>query len=68
MDGDIEQAAGKLFQAAAAETAKDLVPITLLVRRINGYFVSAERRHLQPSAVETKTASVLHQGNGVVYA
>jgi len=38
------KAAGRLFQMAAAETAKSLAPMTVLDRRANSFVVSADRR------------------------
>jgi len=55
---DSLKAAGRLFQMAAAETAKSLAPMTVLVRRrINSFMVSADRRCRRPAAAEARTQS-----------
>ena len=41
---DSLKAAGRLFQMAATETAKSLVPMTVLVPHTNSFMVSADRR------------------------
>ena len=50
-------AAGRLFQMAAAETAKSLAPVTVLVRRTNSFMVSTDRRCRRPVAAEARTQS-----------
>jgi len=42
---------------AAAETAKSLAPMTVLVRRSNSFMVSADRRCHRPAAAEARTQS-----------
>jgi len=49
------KAAGRLFEMAAAETAKPLAPMTVLVRRTNSFMVSADRRCRQLAAAEART-------------
>jgi len=51
------KAAGRLFQMAAAETAKSLAPMTVLDRRANSFVVSADRRCRWPAAAEARTQS-----------
>jgi len=54
------KSARRLFQMAAAETAKSLAPMTILVRRSNSFMVSADRRCRRPPAAEARTQSSAH--------
>ena len=47
---DSLKAAGRLFQMAAANTAKSLATMTVLVRCTNSFMVSADRRCRRPAA------------------
>ena len=51
----LKAAAGRLFQMAAAETAKSGAPMTVLVRRTSSFMVSADRRRRRPAAAEART-------------